>query len=408
MSPVAENPDDESELAPEFLLRTAELLSRFGTPSHRLERVVVRVAESLGEKVACLYTPTSLILSFGVGARERTRLLRVDAGETNLGKLIDFDEILEDVEHGRTDLVKARQRMEAVAAAAPRYGSVQVGIACAVASAGATLFLGGGTNEIGVSAILGGFIFVVGWLVARLPTNDALTEPLAGFLAAVLALALGKWVIDVDDRIATLGSLVILLPGLSFTVAMTEMATKHLVAGTARMAGAAVTFLGLTFGVALAWRAAGSWRVPVTAMELPGSWALWIAVLVVPLAFAVLLQARRSEWPVILIVSTIGFVAATFGGRWMGREFAPFLGALAVGMVANGYARWFDRPASVANVPGILILVPGSVGYRSLTALLDRQTVEGIDLAFTMALVATSLVGGLLAANVIVPPKRIL
>ena len=92
----------------------------------------------------------------------------------------------------------------------------------------------------------------------------------------------------------------------------------------------------------------------------------------------------------------------------MGREFAPFLGALAVGVVSNAYARWIDRPASVAQIPGILILVPGSVGYRSLTALLDRQTIEGIDLAFTMTLVATSLVGGLLAANVILPPKRIL
>lgn len=408
MSPVAEHPSEDDDAADEFLLRTAELLSRFGTPSHRLERVVVRVAEALGKRVACLYTPTSLILSFDQGARERTRLLRVDAGETNLGKLIDFDEILEDVEHGRTDLAKATRRMNEVADAPPRYGSWQVGLACAVASAGATLFLGGGVHEIGVSAILGGFIFVVGWAVAKLPTSASLTEPLAGFLAAVLSLALGKWVIDVDDRIATLGSLVILLPGLSFTVAMTELATKHLVAGTARMAGAGVTFLTLTVGVALAWRAAGAWRVPVESLVAPPDWARWLAVAIVPLSFAVLLQARRSEWPVILIVSTIGFLAATFGGAWMGREFAPFLGALAVGVVSNAYARWIDRPASVAQIPGILILVPGSVGYRSLTALLDRQTIEGIDLAFTMTLVATSLVGGLLAANVILPPKRIL
>ena len=92
----------------------------------------------------------------------------------------------------------------------------------------------------------------------------------------------------------------------------------------------------------------------------------------------------------------------------LGSEFAPFLGALAVGCASNSYARWIDRPASVPLIPGILLLVPGSVGYRSLTAFLENQAVQGIELAFTTTLVAASLVGGLLVANVVVPPKRLL
>lgn len=392
----------------EFLCRSAELLSRFGTPSHRLERVVVRVAEALGRKAACLYTPTSLMLSFGEGRDERTRMRRVDAGETNLGKLIDFDEILEDVEHGRIDLERATARMNAVAQAAPRYSSLAVGAACSIGSAGATLFLGGGVNEILVATLLGAFIFVVTWLIGRLPTSHSLAEPLAGFLAAILSLALSRWVISVDDRFATLGSLVILLPGLSFTVAMAELASKHMVAGTSRMAGAAVTFMTMIVGVALAWRLAGHWRMPgVERAEAP-SWLLIVAVVLVPLAFAILLQARRSEWPVILAVSILGFLAAKLGSWMLGREFAPFLGALAVGAASNGYARWIDRPASVPLIPGILLLVPGSVGYRSLTAFLENQAVQGLELAFTTTLVAASLVGGLLVANVVVPPKRLL
>jgi uncharacterized membrane protein YjjB (DUF3815 family) len=62
----------------------------------------------------------------------------------------------------------------------------------------------------------------------------------------------------------------------------------------------------------------------------------------------------------------------------------------------------------VPLAPGMIILVPGSLGYRSLSALLDRQTIEGIDFAFGTILVAMSLVGGLLASSAIVPPKRIL
>jgi uncharacterized membrane protein YjjB (DUF3815 family) len=62
----------------------------------------------------------------------------------------------------------------------------------------------------------------------------------------------------------------------------------------------------------------------------------------------------------------------------------------------------------VPLTPGIIMLVPGSFGYRSLTALLDHQTVEGINFAFSMVILAISLVGGILTANAVIPPKRIL
>ena len=39
-------------------------------------------------------------------------------------------------------------------------------------------------------------------------------------------------------------------------------------------------------------------------------------------------------------------------------------------------------------VPGILLLVPGSVGFRSLTSLIERQAVAGIETAFSMILTA--------------------
>jgi uncharacterized membrane protein YjjB (DUF3815 family) len=59
-------------------------------------------------------------------------------------------------------------------------------------------------------------------------------------------------------------------------------------------------------------------------------------------------------------------------------------------------------------VPGILLLVPGSIGFGSLAKFLDRDVLSGIDTAFTMILVAVALVTGLLVSNLIVPPRRAL
>ncbi|MBC8452847.1 MAG: threonine/serine exporter family protein, partial [Chloroflexi bacterium] len=57
---------------------------------------------------------------------------------------------------------------------------------------------------------------------------------------------------------------------------------------------------------------------------------------------------------------------------------------------------------------GIIVLVPGSLGYRSLAALLDVNTLQVIDLALDRLIVGMALVGGVLMANAVISPKRIL
>jgi uncharacterized membrane protein YjjB (DUF3815 family) len=94
--------------------------------------------------------------------------------------------------------------------------------------------------------------------------------------------------------------------------------------------------------------------------------------------------------------------AATFGV-----ELGTFAGSLVVALAGSVYERWRRRQASIVVVPGILLLVPGSVGFRSLTNLMDRQAVTGIETAFSMILTAIALVAGMLVAGVILPERRI-
>ena len=148
-------------------------------------------------------------------------------------------------------------------------------------------------------------------------------------------------------------------------------------------------------------------RLPIEIESVP-TWAQWIAIGIAPAAFAILFRVRTGQWLIVFTVCLSGFFAAKFAGTEFGVEVGSFFGALVVGCGSNFYARWRDRPAMIPLAPSLIILVPGSLGYRSLTALLDRQTNEGVELAFGMLLVAMSLVGGLLASSAIVPPKRIL
>ena len=96
------------------------------------------------------------------------------------------------------------------------------------------------------------------------------------------------------------------------------------------------------------------------------------------------------------------------GAKGLGAELGVFVGALLVGMASNLYARLLNRPATITLVPGILLLVPGSIGFRSLASLLDREVVLGVETAFRMGLMAVALVAGILVSNIIAPPKRTL
>lgn len=406
MVPPHSNSDDDDSPEQAFLLRAGELLHAHGTPAHRLERLLDVMAENLGVRAAFLSTPTAMIVSFGRGRNEQTRLLRIVSSEVDLGKLVELDECLEGVEHGRIELPAAQARLEEIAAAPPRFGPAVVALAFGVASAGAARFFGGGLVEVLATFLVGLGLFGVNMVIGRLPTSDGLLVPLSAFLAAFLSLV-ASTLVPMDSRIVTLGGLIVLIPGLGFTVAMIELATRHLSSGVSRLAGAGAQFLTLLLGVALAWRLGGSFGEPLPheVQQLP-AWTEWLALALSPPAFAVLFQARFREWHVIALASLAGFLATRWGAASLGPELGPFLGALTVGVLSNLYARVIDRPASVPSMPAILLLVPGSLGYRSLTSFLSQDTVLGMEWGFRMALVGASLVGGLLAANLVVPPRR--
>ena len=119
------------------------------------------------------------------------------------------------------------------------------------------------------------------------------------------------------------------------------------------------------------------------------------------LSFVVLLQARPRDLLVILVASEAAVLGWEAGGHLP--PLGPALvGALAVGLVANLQARHRGVPSAVAMVPGMLLLVPGSVGFRAVEAFASNDAVAGVNAAFTCVQTAAALVSGLLLANALV------
>lgn len=403
---AALQPDLHDEIS--FVLRLARALHSYGVPAHRLEDVLESAARKLGLEGQFFSTPTSIFAGFGPQDSQHTFLIRVDPGGVDLGKLADLDAVAVRVLREKLAPSAGSTLIDEIIAAPARYGSVLTTLAYGLASAAASRFLGGGLKEVGISALLGLVIGLLMVLTGKRPALGRVFEPLAAFsvtmLAVLLSFAFGSYAVSN----ATLAGLIVLMPGLTLTVAITELSTQHLASGTARLSAAFVVFLGMGFGVAIGEtitrKLVGGAQL-ARAMALP-DWTIWLALLTMSLAFTVLLRAKARDAVWIVISGALAFTGSQLGATWFGADLGVFVGALTVGIASRLYAQLLDRPATITQVPGLLLLVPGSVGFRGLAALLDKQVISGVDTTFKMILTAVALVAGTLIANIIAPLRR--
>lgn len=401
--------DIPHEQAIEFLLELGRDLHQAGTPAHRLEETLAATAVTLGLEAQLFSTPTSLLIAVGPDAQQRTFLLRIEPGDVDLERLSLVDDVAGRVARAQLTPADASRELREIEKRSPRYPRWLSACSFAIASAGAGVFLQGSWSDIGAGGFLG---LVVGIITVYLGSRRRFArvlEAIAGILVASGALLIDRHLTPIATSLVTISGLVVLLPGLTLTLAVNELATRNLVSGTARLAYAATILVSIAFGVSVGLQLESTLPPSPehTGTPVP-QWLQWPTLALAALSFTVLFRARPAAfWPIALI-GTVGVICAQAGSRALGPELGASAGALAVGISANLWSRLTDRPAAIATLPAIILLVPGSLGFRGVVALAGDETISGIDAVFSAVLVAVSLVVGLLMANVLLPARKTL
>jgi len=401
-SPESE-PRSEQESV-HFVLDLGRALHQLGHPSHWLEEGLGYASRKLGLVGQFFTTPTSVFAAFGDQEHQRTYLIRVEPGDVQLERLAHAIATGRAVLAGRMTAAEGSARLRAIMLSPSRYGPLVTTLAFALSGASACRFLGGGLVEVAAAGVLGAILSGLSMLAARAPTLGRMLEPFAAFVISALATALARQ-FPLSVYVTTLSAILILLPGLTVTAAMAELSNRHLVSGTARLTGAAMSFLGLAFGVAVGSRAVGlvlGMPPHVTPAPLPG-WTEYLALVLAPLAFTVLLRARPRDVPWIAGTGTAAFFAGRLATHGLGSELGAFLGAFVAAALSNVISRHRGGSPATTLVPAILLLVPGSIGFRSLTLLINRDVLSGVEAAFRMLLMIAALVAGLLFATILAP-----
>ena len=252
-----------------------------------------------------------------------------------------------------------------------------------------------------------GALFVRGFLALapypRLgPAIPVILCALAALLAHLSAIVLPQQ----SPFITSVAGVVFLLPGFMLTVAMSELATQNLLAGTGRLAGVFLLLFLMGAGLAIGTEI-GTHLVPehATGAPLPlPSWIVWPAIVVLGLSMLGVLQAPWRSTHALIIGCLLTWSVFSIVNAGFGMIVGAFAGALAVGFAGHFYNALTGKPAILVKIPGIITLVPGSVGFRGLHALMEQDSATGVGLLTDMVITGAVLAVGLLLADNLGPP----
>ncbi len=405
---VAVSSDAQFNEIVQLLLALGRALHQVGQPAHKVERTLVLVADRCQVPLQMFVLPTGHFMSFHRADGPITFVLRMNPGSIDLDRLSRLMIIADKIIDGSLTPREAKVRINEVMLRANERSSASIVAAYVLSAAPFSIFFGGGWTELIVATLVGLAVGLIAAAMARYKRTVRPFELIAAAAAAFIAGSADEILGAYGGWIPLAAGLIVLLPGIALVDSLEELAGGQLTSGASRMAGVGAVFLALTFGAIVGGTLSQVWPQikDVEAVHLP-EWSVLPALLVVAIGSTLRFRAQNRDAWLILGASTLALVGSRAGSYYIGHFAGPFLAAALLGIAGNLYARVTRRAAELIVVPGLALLVPGSVGARSLESLLSADTADvGVASAIDMFLIGIALVAGLLFANSLVGDRN--
>lgn len=392
-----------------LIVELARSLHASGAPAYELDQRMEDVSASMGRPAKFYSTPTALFVTFDLDPTS-TRLVRVYPGDTNLGRYGALYELQRAIQEQNLSATEAWDRLKDIESRPEQYPAIIHIAAYGIVASCVAVLVGGNSTVVLGAGPIGLIVGMIVMGLSRFNYPVHLINVIAGFVASCIGCLIHLFVDACQFELVALCALVVLLPGLTLTISINELATQNLASGTARIAGAMTTLLTLVFGVYMGFGLINAFvPVPPSMPRLvPAMVPSLASTIPIGICFAVLFRARYQN----IIWVTVSVVFAYTTLRLAAEVFNP-LAAVWVAAVVSGIAsrylsRWRRLPAALLLMPALLLLVPGSLGFAGLSRImLSEDLPTGIRLVATMLMTAGSIVAGLLLSDVIAPLRSV-
>ncbi|QVI30495.1 threonine/serine exporter family protein [Mycolicibacterium neoaurum] len=335
---------------------------------------------------------------------------RVDA-DLRFDQIFPLARLVSDALAGRVSAEQGENRLDAIGAATRRYPSWVTVLGYGIQSAGLSLVLE--PTFLNVLAALALGAMVGGLLVAgqRVPILAQLVPAISAFaVASICIVAALRLDLDHVGLRALIPPLAVFLPGAAITLAVIELTSRDVIAGTSRLIAGFVQIIQLAFGILIATQLLGMREDQLSseAVNHIGPWAPWLGVAVYSLGVLLFLAPPVSFLPWLLLITYTAFTAQYAGDLLVGSYASGFCGGLALTLVALAVSRRRGAPPAITMIlPGFWLLVPGSMGLIGVTELFGADGDSALPATLiSMISVAFGLQAGLVCWQIVRRGRR--
>lgn len=234
----------------DFIMAAGQTLLENGAEVFRAEQTMQIMASSLHLREFHVYVLTNGIFA-SAGTAEISEVRNVPERTIHLGRVAAVNELSRQLAAGKVNLEEAEQRLVA-ARRIPFPGLAAQILSGAVGSAAFAMMFGGNVLEAMAAAAAGAVVNLYLWLCSRLPV---LFQKLTGAALITVVCILVCGMLDASVNHAVIGALMILTPGVAFTMSIRDFVKGDYLSGTIRMIDAVLVAACLACGTGLVLRA---------------------------------------------------------------------------------------------------------------------------------------------------------
>mgnify|MGYP002578722546 CR=1 FL=1 len=389
--------DEQRRRIMDFIMAAGETLLENGAEVFRVEQTMEIMARSFHLREFHVYVLTNGIFA-SAGTAEIAEVRNVPVRTTHLGRVAAVNALSREIAAGGVTLDEAEHRLADARRIPFPKGKTQLLAGMSGTACFALIF--GGTIRSALAAAAAGFI-VSGYLLLCEKKNlsNGFRKISAAALITLVCI-LGCHLLDTEASHAIIGTLMILTPGIAFTMGIRDFVQGDYLSGTIRMIDALLIAASIAIGTGLVPYfdpdGGDGGMMTLTSTQLGQLAAQFFLAGAGTLSFAVLFACPKRTLPCCALVGAVGWfvyeLAVLYGAD---AAAASLIAVIPLSLAARICAVLLKTPVTVFLLTGIFPLVPGAGIYYTAYYFIQGENALSLANGISTFKVAVTLAVGI-------------
>jgi uncharacterized membrane protein YjjP (DUF1212 family) len=374
-----------------------------------VENTLTEIAMAYGVECEIVALPNVVLIQLDHSSRGRVEFAVQRLTMLQLDHVSELAEIIDQVRHKKIPLDQASGQMDRILAKSPRFKPAVGVLGYFLSCVGLTMLFRPDPLSLLITGTMGVLVGLMLWGFQKMPRFNLLLPVIISTVVSTLIFYLTRQGYIYGPANLLVAPLVIFLPGSLLTTGMIELASMHILSGSARLIYGVAMLMLLFMGIAIGLNLSNlpSFQVyAYQAVSFPW-WAPFLGTLLFGLGTFVRLSGANRDLFWMLLVLYVAMLGQALGDYFINPYFGAFVGATLMAISSEVIGRSPRRtPAVVSQLLAFWFLVPGSRGLLSVTSLLTKDIQSAAIGLGQMVILIIAITLGVLLGTLIISPQK--